>query len=89
MDSRSDSWGHSLATGTPVRAGSPVGGASNSRRSSTADRCRFQVKHALRAVEDALALLEPRPAEGIEVAALERVRDDLVVVLRAAEAECR
>jgi hypothetical protein len=53
------------------------------------DRRRFRIKHALRAVEDALRLLEPRPAEGIEIQALERVRDDLVVVLRVAEAEQR
>jgi hypothetical protein len=56
---------------------------------SGSDRRRFRVKHALRAVEDALALLDPRPAQGIEIAALERVREDLAVVLRAAEAECR
>ena len=88
MDSRSDTWGHTVATGTPVRVVRPTG-ASSSPRSAAADRCRFRVKHALLAVEDALALLEPRPAEGIEVAALERVRDDLAVVLRAAEADCR
>jgi hypothetical protein len=60
-----------------------------SARSSAADHRRFRVKHALRAVEDAMALLEPRPADGIEIAALARVRDDLAVVLRRAEAECR
>jgi hypothetical protein len=53
------------------------------------DRRRFRVKHALRSLEDALKLLETRPAAGIEVKALERVRDDLAVVLRVAEAECR
>ena len=88
MDSRSDSWGQDLVTATPVRVIRPAG-VSNSPGSAAADRSRFRVKHALRAVEDALALLEPRPAEGIEVAALERVRDDLAVVLRTAEAECR
>ena len=61
----------------------------DSHRSGHADRHRFRVKHALRAVEDAIALLEPGPAEGIEVDALERVRDDLAVVLRAAEADRR
>jgi hypothetical protein len=88
MDFRSDSWGQQLVTGTPVRVVRPAG-VSNSPRSAAADRSRFRVKHALRAVEDALALLEPKPAEGIEVAALQRVRDDLAVVLRAAEAKCR
>jgi hypothetical protein len=47
------------------------------------ERRRFRVEHALRALEEALLLLHPPPAEGIEVRALERVRDDLVVVLRA------
>jgi hypothetical protein len=88
MDFRSDSCGRDLVTATPVRVVRPAG-MSNSPRSAAADRSRFRVKHALRAVEDALALLEPMPADGIEVAALKRVRDDLAVVLRAAEAECR
>jgi hypothetical protein len=88
MDFRSDSWGRDLVTATPVRVVRPPG-AGNCPRSAAADRSRFRVKHALRAVEDALALLEPTPADGIEVAALKRVRDDLAVVLRAAEAECR
>ena len=58
-------------------------------RTTDDDRRRFRVKHALRAVDDAIALLEPAPAEGIEIAALERVRDDLTIVLRTAEAEAR
>jgi hypothetical protein len=60
-----------------------------SPRASADERRRFRVKHALRAVDDAIALLDPAPADGIEIAALERVRDDLVVVLRRAEAERR
>lgn len=66
---------------SPVSYGSP--------RWDHADKRRFQVKHALRSLEDALMLLRKEPAEGIEVAALERVRNDLAVVLRLAEAECR
>jgi hypothetical protein len=46
------------------------------------EKRRFRVEHALYAVEDALRLLGPAPAEGIEVSALERVRDDLSVLLR-------
>ena len=61
----------------------------DSHRSGHADRRRFRVKYALRAVDDAITLLEPAPAEGIEIDALHRVRDDLVVVLREAEAESR
>ena len=61
----------------------------DSHRSGPADRRRFRVKHALRAVDDALALLEPAPVDGIEVDALQRVRDDLAIVLREAEAERR
>ena len=58
-------------------------------RTTEDDRRRFRVKHALRAVDDAIALLAPAPAEGIEIAALERVRKDLTVVLRLAEANGR
>jgi hypothetical protein len=61
----------------------------DSHRSEPADRRRFRVKHALRAVDDALALLEPAPADGIEIDALQRVRQDLAVVLREAEAGVR
>jgi hypothetical protein len=60
-----------------------------SPRSTADDRRRFRVRHALRAVDDAIALLEPAPAEGIEVAALARVRHDLAIVLRTAEAKAR
>jgi hypothetical protein len=60
-----------------------------SPRATADERRRFRVKHALRAVDDAIVLLDPAPADGIEIAALERVRDDLVVVLRQAEAERR
>ena len=61
----------------------------DSHRSGPAARRRLRVKYALRAVDDAIALLEPAPADGIEVAALQRVREDLVVVLREAEADRR
>lgn len=57
------------------------------RGSTPEERRRFRVKHALRAVDNAIALLEPSPADGIEIAALERVRDDLTVILRLAEVE--
>jgi hypothetical protein len=61
----------------------------DSHRSGPADRRRFRVKHALRAVDDALSLLDPAPADGIEIDALQRVREDLAVVLREAEANRR
>ena len=57
----------------------------NAQRSTPAEIRRFRVKHALRSIEDALSLLDGRPAEGIETSALERVRDDLAVVLRTLE----
>jgi hypothetical protein len=63
--------------------------SNGSPRWDHADKRRFRVKHALRSLEDALMLLRTRPADGIEVAALERVRDDLAVVLRLAQADCR
>ena len=57
----------------------------STHRSTLAEIRRFRVKHALRSLEDALSLLADKPAEGIETSALERVRDDLAVVLRALE----
>jgi len=48
---------------------------------------RFRLSLALRAIEDALRLLDPAPAEGLEIRALERVRDDLEVILRIDELE--
>jgi hypothetical protein len=54
-------------------------------RRADADYRRVRLRHALRAVEDALVLLEPRPVEGLELASLARVRDDLAVALRMAE----
>ena len=55
------------------------------RRTTHAELRRFRVKHALRSIEDALSLLEHKPADGVETSALERVRDDLAVVLRTLE----
>jgi hypothetical protein len=57
----------------------------STHRSTAAEIRRFRVKHALRSVEDALSLLDDKPAEGIETTALERVREDLAVVLRTLE----
>ena len=57
----------------------------NANRSNSSEIRRFRVKHALRSIEDALSLLDDQPAEGIETSALERVRDDLAVVLRTLE----
>jgi hypothetical protein len=55
------------------------------KRTTPAEIRRFRVKHALRSIEDALNLLGDKPAEGIETSALERVREDLTVVLRTLE----
>jgi hypothetical protein len=86
MNSNTDGRGHTLETGKPVRVGGTVGAGSTSLPlSSPADIRRFQLEHALRAIENALILLDSRPTEGIELSALERVRDDLAVVLRLAE----
>jgi hypothetical protein len=54
-------------------------------RTTPAEIRRFRVKHAMRSIEDALSLLDDKPAEGIETSALERVREDLAVVLRTLE----
>ena len=58
-------------------------------RQDSGDKRRFGLAHAMRAVDDALSLLDPLPANGIEVSALERVRADLAVALRAVQAEAR
>ena len=59
-----------------------VGGDPARRLSSPPDIRRFRLAKALQSIEDALMLLESRPAEGIEITALKRVRDDLAVLLR-------
>lgn len=50
------------------------------------DLRRFRLEHALQSHENTLILLDARPAEAIEISALERVRDDLALLLRAAVA---
>ena len=57
--------------------------------SPVADIRRFRLEHALKALEDALVLLDRERDTGVELSALERVRDDLTVVLRVAEAGSR
>jgi hypothetical protein len=57
----------------------------STQRTTPSEIRRFRVKHALRSIEDALSLLDDKPAEGIETSALERVREDLAVVLRTLE----
>jgi hypothetical protein len=88
VESNTHGRGHDLAAGEPVRVGGRVGDGSFSP-SPVADIRRFRVKHALRAVEDALILLDSDRAAGVQLRALERIRDDLAVVLRLAEADCR
>jgi hypothetical protein len=78
-----------LATGEPVRVGGCVGDGRLLSLSPVADIRRFRVKHALRSIEDALILLDSERTNGVQVAALEQIRDDLAIVLRAAEAEAR
>ena len=82
--------GHNLAADEPVLVGGRVGGrvGDGSSLSPVADIRRFRVEHALRAVEDALILLDSERATGVQLSALERIRDDLAVVLRLAKADC-
>jgi hypothetical protein len=85
MNSNTDGRGHKLETGESVRVGGTVGvGSISLPLSSPADLRRFHLEQALHALENALILLDRRWAEGIEISALERVRDDLAVVLRLA-----
>jgi hypothetical protein len=78
-----------LATGEPVRVGGYVGGGRLLSLSPVADIRRFRVKHALKSIEDALILLDEERPNGVQVGTLERIRDDLAIVLRVAEAEAR
>ena len=85
MNSNTDGRGHTLETGKPVRVGGTVGaGSTPLSLSSPADIRRFQFEHALRAIENALILLDGRTTEGVEISALERIRDDLAVLVRLA-----
>ena len=80
--------------GSWVAQAARAGGLSAAARVSPSDARavdvrRFRVTHALRAVDDAITLLRDEDVEGVELAALGRVRDDLAVVLRLSEAQCR
>jgi hypothetical protein len=66
-----------------------LGGEHSLLMGDLSDRRRFRITHALRAVEDALLLLDPPPAEWIEMRALRRVRDDLSTLLHTAGGEQR
>ena len=82
-----DGRGPRLAAGTSARVGGCVGDGLLSL-SPVADHRRFRVKHALKSIEDALILLDSERPNGVQVGALEQIRDDLAIVLRVAEAEC-
>lgn len=89
MACNTDGRGPRLAAGEPVRVGGYVGGGRLLSLSPVADIRRFRVKHALKSIEDALILLDAERANGVQVGALEQIRDDLAIVLRVAEAEAR
>jgi hypothetical protein len=78
--------GHLAAT-TGSHVGVFVGAAPGPAPSAEAGIRRFEIGHALRSVEDALILLDSGPPEGLEIAALQRIRDDLAVVLRHMKTE--
>ena len=83
--------GHNLAADELVLVGGRVDGRVGDRSlspSPVADIRRFRIEHALKAVEDALILLDSERATGVQLSALERIRDDLAVVLRLAKADC-
>ncbi|HKG43657.1 MAG TPA: hypothetical protein VKB10_05385 [Gaiellaceae bacterium] len=89
MELHSDGRGHHAEVGQAVRPGDGHVGDRAFLPHPVADIRRFRVKHALRAVEDALILLDSERSIGVQVSALERIRDDLRVLLRLAEADCR
>ena len=89
MVCNTDGRGPRLAAGTSARAGGCVGDGRLLSLSPVADHRRFRVKHALKSIEDALILLDSERPNGVQVGALEQIRNDLAIVLRVAEAECR
>jgi hypothetical protein len=82
MELQRDGRGYEHANGGPA----PIGRRLPSR---SVEIRRFRVGQALKAVEDALILLDGERAIGVQTLALERIRDDLAVVLRLAETDCR
>jgi hypothetical protein len=78
--------GHLAAT-TGGQVGVFAGAAPGSAPSAEAGIRRFEIGHALRSIEDALILLDGGAPEGLEIAALQRIRDDLAEVLRHVKAE--
>ena len=73
------------STGDPVEVGRSLGdGEARPTPSTVAGDRRLRVKGALNAIDDTLLLLEICRREAIDVVALERVRDDLALVLRRA-----
>lgn len=78
--------GHLAAT-TGGHVGVFVGAAPGPAPSAEASIRRFEIGRTLRSVEDALILLDGGPPEGLEIAALRRIRNDLAVVLRHMKTE--
>jgi hypothetical protein len=78
--------GHLAAT-TGGHVGVFAGAAPGPAPSAEAGIRRFEIGHALRSIEDALILLDGGAPEGLEIAALQRIRDDLAEVLRHVKAE--
>jgi hypothetical protein len=86
MDLKVD--GREARIAQPIRFGGNVGDGVASP-SPVADLRRFRLEHALKAVENALVLLDQERDTGVELSALERVRDDLEIVLSIARSDCR
>ena len=82
MELQHDGRGYEHANGSPTAFGRRL-------PSRSVDIRRFRVGQALKAVEDALILLDGERAIGVQTLALERIRDDLAVVFRLADADCR
>jgi hypothetical protein len=87
VNARADRRGDGLATGKPVRVGGGVGCGPGGALSTEADIRRLETAGALLSIEDALILLDSGPSEAIATAALERIRDELAMVLRNAKGQ--
>jgi hypothetical protein len=77
-----DGRGHKLEAGSTARVDGCVGDGCDISLSPVVDLRLFRVEQALRGVEKELVLLDEEPAIDVQVSALERIRDNLAVVVR-------
>lgn len=89
MDTDTNGRGHKLVAGTSARVDGCVGDGCDISLSPVVDLRPFRVQNALRSVENELILLDEEPSIDLRISALERIRDNLAVVVRLTEDDSR